>query len=432
VKLGHGLLLLLASTAFAGAVAANEEQPVGVEWEWGVKAGLGYFNFRDSLFLQTEPDPPGNLSDDWGEFFVKPWATVNWNLEYGALFGGASWVWAKTGEDASEISGGGASSSDLDELYLGWSSGQGMDDGWLIGGGRYPYVLANQFLISDGFADGGSRAGYWSNPRIAWKRGLVVAYEDGASGYGVFHIQRDEHLESDTETKITGINADWETSDQSWLFGATWMDLEANELAPQRDGAKVWNLRIYTTPFDFPLTIETEWVDEDNDLALQASAAYLQVYYTFQDLPWQPVLYYRYAWFEGDNPDTPANENYDPLFPGFQDWGSWWQGEIAGEYFISNSNLISQMLRLHTSPRSNISTGLLYFDFKLDQPGSFQGGVLSDQLAREINWYLDWKASRLFSMSFVLARNNPGKAAEEAFDRTKDFKYGMAYLNFSY
>ena len=27
---------------------------------------------------------------------------------------------------------------------------------------------------------------------------------------------------------------------------------------------------------------------------------------------------------------------------GFSDWGTWWQGEIAGEYFLSNSNLRSQ------------------------------------------------------------------------------------------
>ena len=49
---------------------------------------------------------------------------------------------------------------------------------------------------------------------------------------------------------------------------------------------------------------------------------------------WQPVLYYRYAFFEGDNPNTAANENFNPLFPAFNDWGSWWQGEIAGEWFL--------------------------------------------------------------------------------------------------
>jgi hypothetical protein len=90
------------------------------------------------------------------------------------------------------------------------------------------------------------------------------------------------------------------------------------------------------------------------------------------------------------------------------------------------------MVRLHTTPRDNIGTGLIYFDYSLDQPGSFQGGVSSDKLAREINWYMDWKASDLFTFSFVLARNNPGPAVEEAYGRTTAFKYAMVHLVFHY
>jgi hypothetical protein len=144
------------------------------------------------------------------------------------------------------------------------------------------------------------------------------------------------------------------------------------------------------------------------------------------------VLTYRYAYFEGDDPDTLANEDYDPLFPGFDDWGSWWQGEIAGEYFLSNSNLKTHMLRLHTTPTDKISTGLLFFDYTLDQPGSYQGGVISDEIGQEINWYMDWKFHKYFSVSFVLARTQPGKAIEQAHDRTKDFKYGMIYFSLDY
>ena len=67
------------------------------------------------------------------------------------------------------------------------------------------------------------------------------------------------------------------------------------------------------------------------------------------------------------------------------------QGEIAGEYFLSNSNLKTHMLRLHTTPRDDIGTGLIFFDYKLDQPGSYQDGVVSDELGQEVNWYMDWK-----------------------------------------
>ena len=49
-------------------------------------------------------------------------------------------------------------------------------------------------------------------------------------------------------------------------------------------------------------------------------------------------------------PTTAANEAFDPLLLGFHDWGTWWQGEIAGEYFLSNSNLVSHQIRAHVNP----------------------------------------------------------------------------------
>ena len=87
------------------------------------------------------------------------------------------------------------------------------------------------------------------------------------------------------------------------------------------------------------------------------------------DTSGSPKLSYRYAFFEGDDPATANNEAFDGLFTGFYDWGKWWQGEIAGEYFVSNSNLISQPAARAHETHESISTGLIFFDFMLDQPG---------------------------------------------------------------
>ena len=436
-RIGEAFIKQWALTALilvsAPTFAQDENESVSrLGWDWGMLGGLGYFNFRNSLFVDREPDSSGNLSDDWGEFYIKPWISFEYPLGHGTLYGKASWAYAKTGEEAAEISGGAASSSDFDDFWLAWTTGTPDSDGLTIGAGRYPYMIAHQFLLSDGYGDGGDRAGYWSNPRRAWKFGAVLDYLKGGHNVAAFVLERDESPESDTDTRIAGLNYQWASADESWTLGASYLSLEANELKPERDGLEVVNLRVYTTPFEVPLTFEAEWVGEDNGPALKASAWYLQTFWTFKNTGWQPILYYRYAYFEGDKPDTPVNENYNPLFPGFQDWGSWWQGEIAGEYFLSNSNLKTHMLRLHTTPKDNIGTGLLFFDYKLDQPGSYQGGVVSDEIGQEINWYLDWNFHAYFSLSLVLAHTNPGKAVEEAFDRTKNFKFGMVYLNFSY
>lgn len=425
-------LFALASIAPLCSAGAAEIATGDTKWEFGVYAGFGLFNFRDSLFADVEPDPPGNLSEDWNEFFLKPWMRLSAPLGAGELFGEASLAYARTGDNAADVSGGTADSLDFDNLYLGWRHGAADTGLYEVAGGRYTYQIANGFILSDGYADGGSRGAIWSNPRKAWAPGLFASYAHLAHRAEIYYLDRDERPESDSETTIAGINYEWQPSGLDLTLGVSYLAIDANQLAPQRDGASVWNLRLYARPFRAPLDIEAEWVYQDNGQALDATAWYIQPYWGWEDIAWPTTLYYRYAYFEGDDPVTPANEQYDPLFPAFHDWGSWWQGEIAGEYFISNSNLISNMLRLHTQPLDKLSTGLIYFDFKLDQPGSYQGGVTSDDLANELDWYLDWKFSRCFSLSLILARASPGRAVEEAFGRTKDFKYGMVYVNFSY
>jgi hypothetical protein len=433
VRPGHLLVLLLSVLFSLQAVAqSSESTPNGTRWEYGVKAAIGYFNFRDSLFVNVGPDPPGNLSDDWTEFFIKPWVSFERETNIGTWFGSASFIYAKTGDDASEVSGGGAGSADFDDLYIGWRYGAKESGQFELSGGRLPYQVAHGFLISDGYADGGSRGALWNNPRVAWAPGARARYLYGGHTVEVFYLERDDRPEFDADVRFSGINYEWLSSDSAWNIGGSYMAFKANELGPDLDGADVWNLRLYFQPFSAPLTIEAEWAYEDNGPLLDATAWYIQPFWTWEEIKWQPTIYYRYAFFEGDNPNTVADEDFDPLFPAFYDWGSWWQGEIAGEYFLANSNLKTHMLRLHTKPTNNIGTGLIYFDYSLDQPGSYQDGVTSSDLAREINWYMDWSVNKMFTLSFVLARNNPGAAVKEAFNRSKSFKYGMIQLNFAY
>src|SRR5262249_31683610 len=105
--------------------------------------------------------------------------------------------------------------------------------------------------------------------------------------------------------------------------------------------------------------------------------------YQFSHRSWKPKFSYRFARFEGDNPATVTNEAFDPLFLGFSDWGSWWQGEIAGEYFLSNSNLTSHQTRLQLTPSKVLNVGMIYYNFKIDQPASYGPNVTSHQAATE-------------------------------------------------
>ena len=415
----------------------DETSPVAqdsADWrfDWGLRGGGGFFNFRNSLFSDVPPGQPDDLADEWFEGFIKGWTSFERDLGGGEFFGEVSYAVAANGRHTAQLVGGDANSSDLDALYLGWRRGRPATGRFEIRAGRTPYVHAQQFLLADGYQDGGSRGGYWSNARTAWAPGVVTRYARDPWEIEAFWLGRDERPEADTDTDVGGVDLAWRSRGQVLELGAAWLTLAANARAPQRDGAEVFNLRAYWKPVELPLVVSSEWVHQSNGLALDAQAAYLQADWTFEETAWQWNLTYRYAWFEGDDPQTPANENYDPLFPGFLDWGTWWQGEIAGEYFLSNSNLSTHMLKLRIQPLPSLTTGWVWFDYTVHRPGSFEGGITSDALGTEIDWYLDYQFNEFMSISVVLAETDPGPAAEQAFDRTSNLRIAFAYLNFRY
>jgi hypothetical protein len=289
-------------------------------------------------------------------------------------------------------------------------------------------------LLYDGAAEGGTRGGYWTNARKAFEFAAIGRVRPGPHLVEVFYLDRNELPEADGGTRLWGANYELGVDDHS-TFGATYLQVMADPLRrPRRDGEHVVNLRTYTAPFPAArdLAFEIEYAAERNAERLEADAWTVQATYTLSGVRWTPSLTYRYAFFEGDDPDTPVSEAFDPLMPGFHDWGTWWQGEIAGEYFLSNSNLTSNLLRLHVVPSSAVEAGLLLFKFGLDEPASFAPGLTEKDLAFETDLYVDWSINDHFTASFVAAFANPQAAIAQALGRTKSFTYGMVFLAYSY
>jgi hypothetical protein len=206
------------------------------------------------------------------------------------------------------------------------------------------------------------------------------------------------------------------------------------ELKPERQGLNVFNLRAYTAPLPRTpdLSFEFEYASERNGEVLDSNAWTAQGSYEFSEAGWKPKVTYRYAFFQGDDPGTTSNEAFDPLFLGFHDWGYWWQGEIAGEYFLSNSNLTSHLGRVHVDPNDAVGGGLLFFKFSLDQPQAIAPEVTDRDVALEIDAYVDWKVNSNFTVSVVGAFADPGKAVQQSTGRTKNFIYGMVYVGYSF
>ena len=425
----------------APAPAPAEEErstglPQGGHWTFNLDAGLGGFGFANSLYTNAHPDPSGNLGDNWAESFVKPALSASFDVGKSELYGKLSAVGERTFAAPPSLVGEDASSFKIEDAYLGWRSGRSTGTENLLDFtvGRTQYKIGHGFLLWDGGGEGGSRGGYWSNARKAWQFAAVGRLKPEHHTFEAFYLDRDEVPESETGTRLWGGNYELALGESTTL-GLTYLKFFADqELKPSRDGLNVYNARAFTAPFKgLPgLSFELEYAKEANGDLLKSDAWTAQAAYEMSNVAWKPKLSYRYAYFEGDDPNTETSESFDSLLPGFYDWGTWWQGEIAGEYFVSNSNLISSQLRLHLAPSESVGTGLIAYTFKLDKLPVNDPGISSKDIAFELDAYCDWKLNQAFTVSFLAAYANPQRFVEQAFGRTKNFAYGMIYLAYAY
>jgi len=431
----------LLSAALAHAEDAKEEPKKGaisglpddVELNLTFSAGWGFFGFANSLYANSHDEVQQDLSDNWMEGFVKGGFDGKFKLSNGSeIYGALTGAGERTYNAPPPVVGGEASSFELEDAYVGWRSGTslGLGENALdFKAGRTQYQIGHGMLIWDGGSEGGSRGGFWSNARKAYEFAAVGSVNAGPTKIQGFYLDRDELPENDSDSKTYGLNFEYSWNEDNTL-GATYMKWSANDLRPSRDGMDVINLRAFLTPIPSlkALSFNFEYAKEDNGDLIDSDAWNAEVGWQLETA-WKPKISYRYAVFEGDDPDTTTNEAFDGLWTGFYDWGTWWQGEIAGEYFASNSNLITNQLRVHTKPTDSIGTGLMFLDFKSEQDVP---GVTSKDLATELDWYADWTVNDNFTLSFVAAFASPGKAVEEVFDRNEDFWYGMVYVAYTY
>ena len=413
--------------------------PTGIDWVFNFKATVGAFGFNNSLYTNPRPDEPsGDLSDNWLEGSIKGALGGTYTTASSAqIYGKLSAVGERTFSAPPPLVGGEASSFGVEDAYLGWRSGNSLGD---LGEnaldftvGRAPYTLGHGMLLWDGSSEGGSRGGYWTGARSAFEFAAIGRFKPGSHTLEAFYLDKDDLNENETGTRLSGAN--YEITGKRSTLGATYMKFFSDaDVKPGRDGLNVFNVRADSAPIPKApdLSFQFEYAAERNGDALDSNAWTLQGAYELSAVSWKPKFSYRYASFQGDNPSTTANEAFDPLLLGFSDWGSWWQGEIAGEYFLSNSNLISRQIRAHVTPSDKVGGGLIFYDFRLDHPEAFGPAITDDHVAFEGDLYIDWKLTRNLLMSVVAAFADPGAAVERLTGRSKNFNYGMVYLAYSY
>lgn len=445
-----GLLLLLAVALFNGATATrpahaqDQEHELGFDLDGlhvglGGRAGLSYIKTGHTNFgAGVDVGFDGSVDDnvDYAEGFVQPRIDLSYKTEsFGEFYSAASVIGAATrlNGDPGNFTFDDPADIDLGHAYAGWKSGELLSglgtDALTLSVGRQDFHLGDGFMIWDGNFDTAGDATYWIAPRTAFDNTGIVTLNTGAIHADAFYLEGDKDQE---HSELVGANFEYTAKDIG-VFGADYFNIvDSDDILLQRKGMNVASLRVsdIAIPGIPALKVRGEyarqWGDE-HGIETDAFGWYAEAEYSFADLlPWSPTLSYRYSAFSGDgDPDDSKNKTFDALFFGAgRGWGTWYQGEITGEYLLFNSNNNVHMVQLNVKPTESLSAGILYFNFTLDKANYFGTPVKDKSFANELNLYADWNITDHIYLGAVAGVAWAGDAAEEVFG--DDDAYGLA------
>ena len=411
------------------------------------------FSFETVGFGQINPgwgkrtSSFGEFGRHWFELAVTPGIQGSLGLGgYGKLFARLSGVYTFTGGG---LDGAGTNPPPnthpsrflLEDAHLRWTSGELMPffgkDGVEVSAGAQRFrPVGSGFLVWGGSQNGGRRGAFWLGARRAFENTGVLRLRKDAFRGDFFYLTPND--DPDTNTDVIGTNLEYDITDRTEI-GFMYLNV-LNSDRVRRDGLNVFNFRGKTKPlpslpglqFDGELALE-----ENGNQVNSALGGYVGIGYEFAELPWKPRLSYRFAGFSGNRRDGPTNKAFDPLFYGQSDWGTWFQGEILGNWVAINQNLLSWLLRLELRPLESLTLNLLYFHFNLARLTTTEvsrDGVVhtvnvnSKNLGDEVNLAADWMVNKHLVFTGVYGFNVPGQAARQFTGGSKVWNSFMLYM----
>lgn len=437
-------------------------------------------NFGTGTYRLNSGTVAAQHTPAWGEGFVKPELKMTYRGDGGnTYFGDVSAIGAGsagTGDGNSTTgTAGHPGHFDLEEAYVGWAGDMpygNPGDTAILTLGRQAFMVGDNFLIGSGTANQGQRAAYWLAPRNAFNGfgTLKLNAEPVRADFFLLQNSVDQHLTRGLDypkTTFAGANVEYfitnaaagsdgatNYADRQFYVGATYfkiLDADStgtgasgafsnqsaadfgNALASgaDRKGMNVYSMRFGGNPFSGPPAIANaslygEYVREsntDNGRQVNANAYYIEPGYTFSDWFGKPKFFYRYAHFSGDKNQgsidgSGTKRAYDPLFysAGPRDYGSWYMGEITGQYMLFNSNEDVHMIGASWTPDPKWKFLALFYRFMLDQPGQLGSTVTSRHFDDEVNLVAEYAYSSQTNFAFTLGAAQMGAGAQQAFN----------------
>ena len=433
---GVAELLIVAACGAATAQCASAEQTLyrnserATELVLNLDAIGALYQSDDAWFGESESFL-GAPVDRWAEFGVEPTLSFETRAGRGNLFAALSGVYTSTISDDAAGSTVGLEDTDaltLEQAHVGWRLDDvfaGLDGDTLsITVGRLDYSVGTGLLIDDGGADGGDRGGWYLGMRKAFSQSFVASLDSETWLFEVFQLKNQPRA-GDTRGEAHGANVEYRFGDSAAL-GTSYFRVDTDE--PRFETLDVYSARASWRGGN-GLELAAEYADETSG-QIDATSYYAQIGYALESRPWSPHIRVRQATFTGDDPATALDERFREIAYGMTDWGSWYQGEITGEYALGNGNLESQLARLTLEPSADVTFDVMYYRFTLDQPASF--GATADDWGDELDFTVEWAATELVSVTGVLGVLRPGDAAEQIVGGSRDWTHAMLLVSYSW
>jgi hypothetical protein len=385
-------------------------------------------------------------ADDYFEHSNEVGLNVRYPLgaeeEFGSLLGRVSGVFSMTasGPDGPVCNNGKFTSQyTLESGYLAWKSGnlipQLGENAIELSGGNQNYQVGDGLLFWDGGQDCAGRGANWLSPRKAFQETGILRLKYADVLLEGVHLKYND--QPDTDTRLGAARIEYVTDDLYMTLlklGLIYFNIYESENTTRNDMQGVYLYHESTPlPFlpDFSFKSAFVWEDFSQSSGLtHANGWYVNPAYEISCLPWKPKLGYRYAHFSGG-----GTHAFDSLFTGLPDWGSWFQGELLGEYVLSNSNLNSHQVRLTVKPNDVVTANLIYYHFRLDDPDQSFGlvaGPVDKNLADEVDLIVDVALTNWWSITATLAVASPNKGFRQAVDGSATWWNSYLYMNFNF
>ena len=403
--------------------------------------GAGLYNENNAFFAQGAAFTQGNpVADDpagkgvrfWGEAYLEPGIAGITRLGRSNIYAFGALSALVSGRNTSDIYSSGPSIYiDFERLYAGLlftQLGKRKNMALSASYGRQFFQLNDGFLISkfSGSANAGDRSSVYLNSRTTFQRVGQIKFDNKRWSVQGFYIEPEE-LFKDRQTNIAYAGGYVGYNDNRHFdVGLAYLNrvrgkgnYQTSDGDIPKKGLYVLNPKLWISNIiGKGIFFKSEYAFEAHSKSnMRANGWYIGTGWDVQQVKWHPIIYYRYAFMQGDKENDSRYTRYDPILTG--GLGDWVQG-INMRKVLGNGNINTHRIQYKMFPSQSLELSLDYFHLRADSRLNVGGlpplsELKSKHLGDELTFISHYFINEHFMLLGLFSYAIPGKAIREAF-----------------